>query len=211
MANEDRSDSRYDHLLQRYSVGNLSPAELEDWVAMVLKIVGDEEGVTSLSVQTHERVRGVDGVFDLDATVRFRALGLDFLALVEVKQHRNPIKRELVQVLHSKVQSVGAQKGIMFSTSHYQSGALEYAMVHGIALVFVTEGRFTIERRSANNLPPVSVEQAKEFGVDPISGTYFGRGDSAGSIACSYMGPDRPDLISSRVFAIGIDRDPAAP
>ena len=32
--------------------------------------------------------------------------------------HKNPIKRETVQVLHQKLQSVGAQKGVLVSTDH---------------------------------------------------------------------------------------------
>ena len=192
----DDSEARYDRFLQRYPIGDLTPEELESWVADVLQSVGDEEGVSHLVVEAHERVAGVDGTYDLDATVRFRALGLDFLGVVEVKQHRNPIKRELVQVLHAKIQSLGAQKGIMFSTAHFQSGALEYAKVHGIALVFVTEGRLTIERRSATDLPAVPKETATEWGVPPVAGTYFGPGDSANSTACVYIGPDRSDLVS---------------
>ena len=198
----DESEDRYDGFLQRHPVGDLTAGELETWVAAVLTSVGDQEGVSELVVQTHERVAGVDGTYDLDATVRFRAFGMDFLTLVEVKQHRHPIKRELVQVLHSKVQSVGAQKGIMFSTSHFQSGALAYAKTHGIALVFVTEGRLTIERRSADDLPPLSKEVAEEWGIEPIAGTYFGMGDSEGSTACAYIGPDRPDLVTTYLFPV---------
>lgn len=206
MTNEDESLDRYTRLLRMYPVGNLSAAGLEEWVATVLQSVGSQEGVSDLVVQMQERIQGVDGNFDLDATVRFRVLGFDFLALVEVKQHRHPIKRELVQVLHSKIQSVGAHKGIMFSTAHFQSGALEYARVHGIALVFVTEGRLTIERRSANELPPMSAEQAEEWGIDPIAGTYFGAGESEGSVASAYIGPDRPDLVWSFLLAAGADQ-----
>ena len=52
---------------------------------------------------------------------------MEFLIVVEAKKHRYPIKRELVQVLHSKIQSVGAHKGVMVSTAPYQNGALDSA------------------------------------------------------------------------------------
>ena len=207
MDHEDESDGRYDRLLQIYPVGDLTPVELENWVATVLTCNGSEEGVSDLLVQVHERIQGVDGSFDLDATVWFRALGFDFLGLIEVKKHRHPIKRELVQVLHSKVLSVGAQKGIMFSTSHFQSGALEYAKVHGIALVFVTEGRFTIERRSADDLPPMSKKTAEEWGIVRIAGTLYGAGDSDGSTTCTYIGPDRPDMVAADLFSISASHE----
>jgi hypothetical protein len=204
---DDELGERYARFLQRHPVGDLSATELETWVGAVLSSVGSQEGVSDLDVQTHERLPGVDGTYDLDATVRFRVFGLDFLAVVEVKQHRNPIKRELVQILHSKVQSVGAQKGIMFSTSHFQSGALEYAKTHGIALVFVTEGRLTIERRSADEVPPISKELAEEWRVEPVVGTYYGSGEGEGSTVCAYIGPDRPDLVTCYLLPI----EPAPP
>jgi Restriction endonuclease len=56
-------------------------------------------------------VEGRDGTYDFDATVRYELAGVAFLILVEAKLHKNPIKRETVQVLHQKLQSVGAQKG----------------------------------------------------------------------------------------------------
>jgi hypothetical protein len=40
-------------------------------------------------------------------------------------------------VLEQKLQSTGSQKGMIFSTSPFQSGAIEFATAHGIALVHV--------------------------------------------------------------------------
>jgi restriction system protein len=51
------------------------------------------------------------------------------------------VKREVVQALWAKVQSVGAHKGIIFATKGFQSGAIEFAKFHGIALVEVVDGR----------------------------------------------------------------------
>ena len=85
---------------------------------------------------------GVDGSYDVDGTVRFRWGDLDFLVVIEAKYHRNPIKRDVVQVLHSKVQSVGAHKVVLVATAPFQRGALNFAKAYGIALVTVTEGRF---------------------------------------------------------------------
>jgi len=36
---------------------------------------------------------------DFDATVRYQLAGMSFLVVVEAKLHKNPIKRELVQIL----------------------------------------------------------------------------------------------------------------
>ena len=104
--------------------------------------------VDDLAVTVHEKILGADGAYDFDATVRYRFAGMAFLVVVEAKLHRNPIKRELVQVLHQKILSVGAHKGVMVATSAYQTGAVEFAKAHGIALVTVTESRFVFATRN---------------------------------------------------------------
>jgi len=129
---------------------DITPAEFEEFVAD--RLLGPAAPhVSGLTVTLHEKVAGSDGTYDLDATVRYRFAGMDFLVVVEAKHHRNPIKRELVQVLHQKVQSIGAHKGVMVSTATYQSGAVAFARAHGIALVTVTDGRFLFETRE--NMP----------------------------------------------------------
>src|SRR5262249_23447663 len=77
--------------------------------------------------------------YEIDVTARFKALG-DMLVLIECKHHKNPIKREVVQVLYDKLRALGAQKGMIFSTVKFQKGAIEFAQAHGIALVLVANG-----------------------------------------------------------------------
>ena len=80
---------------------NLTPAQFEE---LVVQLLGSAEPVVdNLAVTLHEKITGVDGIYDFDATVRYRFAGMSFLVLVEAKLHKNPIKRELVQVLHQKV------------------------------------------------------------------------------------------------------------
>lgn len=133
-------------LVGRYPYSGITPGEFEEFVAEELLGAAAAE-VDGLVVGLHEKVAGVDGVYEFDATVRYRFAGMEFLVVVEAKLHRNPIKRELVQVLRQKVQSVGAHKGVLVATSAFQSGAVEFARTHGIALVTVTEGRFVFTTR----------------------------------------------------------------
>src|SRR5207248_10604619 len=56
--------------------------------------------VDDLQVTLHEVVKGSDGSYDFDATIRYTLAGLDFLVLVEAKRHHYPIKRDVVQTLH---------------------------------------------------------------------------------------------------------------
>ena len=100
-----------------------------------------------------ESIDGHDGTYEIDITARFRIFGADFLVLVECKHHKNRIKREHVQVLHGKLVTLGAQKAMLFSTSEFQEGAVEYAIQHGIALVRLASGETSYFSRSANRTP----------------------------------------------------------
>lgn len=117
----------------------MTPQQFELEVKKILDSAGIP--LPDFSTQNREIVRGSDGSYEIDVTARFEALGVSFLVLVECKHHKNPIKREVVQALYDKLRSVGAQKGILFATTSFQEGAIEYAQPHGIALVQVTDGK----------------------------------------------------------------------
>jgi restriction system protein len=124
----------------------LTPEEFERQVEHMLRRSG--VGLRDFKVQRREKLAGADGVYEIDVTARFEALGADFLVLIECKHHRSPIKRDLVQVLRDRIQTIGAHKGMLFATTGYQRGALEYAAAHGIALVTIADGRASYHTRS---------------------------------------------------------------
>ncbi|HEY9826779.1 MAG TPA: restriction endonuclease [Stenomitos sp.] len=101
-----------------------------------------------------ETVNGVDGEYIIDVVARFTALDVKFLVLVECKHHKRKVERKDVQVLHSKLQSVGAQKAILFSVSGFQEGAIDYAKVHGIALAQFCSGSTSWFTKSIPPSPP---------------------------------------------------------
>lgn len=117
---------------------SLKPREFELAVKEILDAAG--QGLTSFSSWHQEPVRGMDGDYVIDVTARFSALGADFLVLVECKHEKRKVERQDVQILRDKVQSTGAHKGMMFSVAGFQSGAIEYATMHGIALVQIADG-----------------------------------------------------------------------
>jgi hypothetical protein len=154
-----------------------------------------------LRVDVRPSVVGTDGTYEFDATVRHEVAGMEFLTIVEAKQHKNPIKRELVQVLRDKVQSVGAQKGVMVATAPYQKGAVDYALVHGIALVTVTEGRFTLITRAATPTPTPSRESARRLGIPDFVGHCYSRGDTIESISVTAISPAYPEYVARLLLA----------
>ncbi len=121
----------------------------EQFERMVVKFLSSLKGeLREFSVQHRTPLAGPDGEFELDALARFEALGAEFLVVVECKHHKNPVKRELVQVLRDRVRSLSAHKGMLFSTGGFQSGAVEYALSQRIALVHFTEGGPVYETKS---------------------------------------------------------------
>ena len=123
--------------------------------------------LTNFSALHRQVLTGADGEYEIDIAVRFVALYTPFLVLVECKRHRRSIERDVVQVLHDRVRATGAQKGLLFSTSTFQSGALTYAVQHGIGLIQLLDGDAIIMGRSGNPLPgePLFPDRPDFFGL----------------------------------------------
>jgi Restriction endonuclease len=185
-----------DHVVVRFPPAEITPARFEAFVADELLRSAAPE-VDDLVVTLHDKVTGLDGGYDLDATVRYRFAGLAFLVVVEAKLHRNPIKRQLVQVLYQKVQSVGAHKGVMVATAPYQSGAVAFARAHGIALVTVVEGRFVFVHRTPGIV------------AHPALVAYVERGTGTGGMVLSAADEDHAECVAALVLGrpSGTDMD----
>lgn len=119
----------------------LTPQEYELAVKGILD--GSGLGLQGYASKHLEPIQAPDGSYIFDVTARFSALGADFLVLVECKHERRKVERQDVQILHAKLVSTGAQKAMLFSIAGFQSGALDYAASHGIALVQLASGRST--------------------------------------------------------------------
>jgi Restriction endonuclease len=173
-----------------YPQPEITPGEFEDFVACQLLGAAAPE-VNNLTVALHDKIMGADGTYDFDATVRYQFAGMSFLVVVEAKLHKNPIKRELVQVLQQKAQSVGAHKGVMISTAPYQAGAVAFARAHGIALATVTEGRFVFRTRDA--VPTTFLSREKDgarFAPPSFVAHYYAFGERPGAMRACLMSPD---------------------
>jgi restriction system protein len=113
----------------------ITPKEFELLVYNYLK----EQGVSlnDFCVTQNAKVKSYDGNYEIDIKAEFQALNCNFTVLIECKRHRNSIRRDVASLLEGKLQSNGAHKGIIFSTAGFQSGAIEFAKLHGIALIRV--------------------------------------------------------------------------
>ncbi|MGX9219356.1 restriction endonuclease [Massilia varians] len=93
-------------------------------------------------------------------------MGASFLVLIECKHEQRKVERQAVQVQHAKMMSTGAQKGMLFSVACFQSGAVDYATVHGIALIQMADGNSTwfTRRFGPSTPPPVSIDYPRYVG-----------------------------------------------
>lgn len=122
-------------------------------------------------VVTHRKnLSGSGGDYEFDAVVEFTVLcGAQLTILVECKRYSRPIERKVITDLYAKMQDVAANKAMVFSTSGFQSGAIEYATNKNIALVTFVEGSFIYHTKSVNssgaNTPPPSANLPPYVGI----------------------------------------------
>lgn len=171
----------------------LTPEQFELEVKSQLNAAA--ESLTSFSSQHRELVQGVDGEYEIDVTARFEALGVSFLVLVECKRYSNPVKREVVQALNDKLRATGAQKGMIFTTSGFQSGAVEYATIHGIALIQLVDGKSTYRTRSMFQ----NVELPEDADIPPVVGWLLGKAEN-GNMTLTQVSSLRSGELTSFLF-----------
>ncbi len=79
--------------------------------------------------------------FEIEVEKLLINLGSGKLAEFKTNRLENLQGRDLVQILHDRLRAVGAQKGMLFATTRFQRGAIEFAKQRGIALVQVADGK----------------------------------------------------------------------
>ena len=118
-------------------VCSISPTEFEEFCLELLKIYATEENLKDFTIEHNVKQEAPDGTYQLDIIASFTALDVQLKILCECKQYTSQVKRERVEILEGRLKSLGMHKGILLSTSGFQSGAIQYAKVHGIALIQV--------------------------------------------------------------------------
>ena len=134
-----------------------------DWkdFEKAVKVILESAGVVveKFKVNGKKKYLSDDGEYEIDASIEFAILGgAKFFVLVEcrAKKPGNRVERDEVLAFHSKMTSLNAQKGIFFTTSGYQRGAIKYAKKHSIALVQIVDGKslWITKGAEADNAPP---------------------------------------------------------
>jgi restriction system protein len=135
-------------------------------------------------------VHGDSGEYEIDVHIEFTIFNeAKITVIVECKRHRNPVKRDVVMLLEGKLRDTGAHKGMVFSTSGFQRGPIEYATQRGIALIDVAGGASNYHVRAegmADIAPPPWVDIPDYIG-------WFQTSSDGSSVSNSMISDDRYD------------------
>lgn len=149
-------------------VDDITPEDFELQVKAWLESTSSV--LESFNTEHRKKLPGVDGEYEIDVVARFRAFaGTEFLMLVECKKHKNSIKREIVQTLRQKQLSLGAHKAMVVSTSAFQSGAMKFARINGIALVQIINGEAVYHQANATLRAALPPDDAEDY-----AGIFYG-------------------------------------
>ena len=126
----------------------ITPSEFEKIVLAWLRRcwAGDNQQIEAKHLGT---IAGVGGEYKIDVLVKISVFGgAEVVVLAECKHQGRPVEREDAMVLKARLLDVGAHKGMLFSTSGFQKGALKYATAHRIAAIAVVDGRWLYETKN---------------------------------------------------------------
>ena len=132
-------------------VSKISPTDFEEYCIKILTAYAECENLKDFSITHNEKIKTADGEYQIDIYAEFVAISVKFKVLVECKRYSRPVEREKVVLLSDKVRSVGANKGVLISTSGFQSGTVEYAKIHGISLIQIFDKHIMHIQASASS------------------------------------------------------------
>lgn len=162
----------------------MNPIDFEKYSLQILQ--NQTKGLDNVKFVHNKVVEAYDGNYQLDGYIEFEVMGVLYKTIVECKHYKNPISREVVQKVYDNIRAIGAQKGIVVSTSNFQSGAIDYARAHGIALIQMTETEDTFYTRSQHKVI-MNHPYVPSNGSFPYIGVMIGRGRDGLGVTCSYL------------------------
>ena len=147
----------------RCLIANITPTDFEEFSQATLNAYAASEGLSDFSILHNEKIITHDGEYQIDNFAEFTALGVRIKILIECKKYKRAIERDEVIILKSKLDSSGSHKGIMISTSAFQTGAVKYAKAHGIALIQIIEESVLHITASLYQDNPIMARMKQEF------------------------------------------------
>ncbi len=153
-------------MIDHFQQVDITPEQFErqvhDWIKLSAK------GLKNFVVIHLHRLKGDSGEYEIDVMAEFEVFNVAVIkVLVECKRYKSPVKRDVIMILESKIRDTDSHNGIVFSTSGFQKGAIEYAQKRGIATVTVQNGNtnyFTKAQGHGPVIPPPWVKLSEYIG-----------------------------------------------
>jgi len=112
--------------------------ESDDYEQFTKKVIKELVGVTVHHQKVYTgRISQRD--IKIDVSFNYTIAGADFLFLVECKCYNHAVPVDDVEEFHSKLDDIGAHKGIMVTAVGFQDGTIKTAKGRGIALALLTK------------------------------------------------------------------------
>lgn len=139
-------------MIDHFQPIDITPEEFECQVRDWLEASADR--LTGFTITRSAMLEGDSGEYEIDIMTELEIFdGALIKVLVECKRYKNPVKRDVIMILESKIRDSASHKGMVFSTSGFQKGALKYAHQRGIATIAVQHGHTNYFTRAAGRSP----------------------------------------------------------
>lgn len=118
----------------------MTPKEFELFVKNDFETRLRNEFGVNIPVRHLQKLKSPDNtIHEVDLYYEFEIGGFKYLNIVECKYWNKMVTREAVMTLKIRRDDLRAHKAIMVTNMGYQSGAVEFAQIHGIGLIKLTE------------------------------------------------------------------------
>ena len=137
------------------------PNDSDAYEQFTQRVILELVGVTVYHKKIYIGIRSQREII-IDVSFNYSVAGSDLLFLVECKCYNHAVPVDDVEEFHSKIDDIGAHKGIMVTTVGYQSGAIKTARGRGIGLALLTnehqKGELIYVANSADSVrePPLN-------------------------------------------------------
>ncbi len=136
----------------------VSSSDFELYCLELLKGYATQENLKDFKIEHNKKISSHDGVYQIDIIASFTAMNVSHQIIVECKRYKRSVERKVVTDLLMKMQSIGVQKGIIISTAGYQSGAVDFAKEHKIALVSIIDREVYFITNSSSLPDPLMIK-----------------------------------------------------
>ena len=99
--------------MEHKHICDLTPTGFERYCYDFLNGYAQNEGLQDFKITHNKKIKVSDGKYQIDVYAEFTAMGSRFKVLCECKKYKNRVNRDKVAILHRKLESIGAQKGIL--------------------------------------------------------------------------------------------------